>query len=164
MLGRSAGVDLAGGARRRERAARESARESQCAARRASCRTSWFYPRWATMYPDTATTPSLTGRPPRIVNIYTQMIVPPVHDECRRSFLHWFFIYVKHEAAWVNPFSNPLGLPYLLVRPPLRDDAVSCVSLHTCTRTLRKILRGGSSKELKRKRKKGVLETRAANI
>lgn len=51
-------------------------RESQCAARRASCRTSWFYPRWATMYPDTSTTPSLTGRPPIIVNIHTQMIVP----------------------------------------------------------------------------------------
>ena len=47
-------------------------RESQCAARRASCRTSWFYPRWATMYPDTTTTiPSLTGRPPRIVNIHS---------------------------------------------------------------------------------------------
>lgn len=137
----------------------DSSRESQCAARRASCRTSWFYPRWATMYPDTTTTPSLTGRPPRIVNIHSND-----SSTCAwwvsTIFLRWFFIYVSTKRSMsksVSPSLRPPSPCYLLVHPttPSRHPALCVV---TCTRTLMRILGERSRDKLKKETENSLVQ------
>lgn len=113
-------------------------RESQCAARRASCRTSWFYPRWATMNPDTTTTvPSLTGRPPTIVNIPLKWIASACAWWVSTAYFALVLHFRQHQTHSMSKKNlllfflfTPLRFLYLVVAYHLPPPCVSLCVLH----------------------------------